>query len=68
MKNLNKMRKINKLTQKDISQKLYISQNTYSQYETGKREPSISVLPKLAEILNCSIEEVVFAIINSQQG
>lgn len=65
---LKELRQLKNIKQVAISEELKIKNNTYSQYETGKREPSISVLPKLAEILNCSIEEVVFAIINSQQG
>lgn len=56
------------LSQKNLAEKLFVSQRTISWWETGKREPSISVLPKLAEILGCSIEEVVYAIIESQQG
>lgn len=65
---MKRIRKAKKIKQAYIAKKLSVSQVLVSCWETGKREPSISVLPKLAEILGCSIEEVVYAIIESQQG
>ena len=48
------------LNQKQVSTALNIQQNTFSQYETGKRQPSIHILPKLAKVLKCSIEDIVY--------
>lgn len=36
------------LTQKELAQLLNVSQNTYSQYENGKRQIPIEILIKLA--------------------
>lgn len=46
-------------TQKELADKLNIRQNTYSQYENGRREPSIEILIKLAEIFDTSIDFLV---------
>ena len=63
---LKELRLEKEISQKEIFIKLKLKQNTYSQYETGKRTPSIEQLPKLAEVLNCSIEELVYAIIETK--
>lgn len=47
--------------QKDIAKYLGIANNTYSQYETGKREPSIDKLKLLAMYYGCSLDYLVGA-------
>lgn len=56
---LKELRKKNKLTQKDISKKLEISESLYCIYEIGKKEIPISILSKLAKIYNTSIDYLV---------
>ena len=56
------------LKQLNISSYIGIKQNTYCQWEKGTRQPPIEILPKLAKILNCSIEDLVYAIINTSKG
>lgn len=60
MKNMNKMRCEQKITQQMVAKYLGVSQNTYSQYERKVRQPPISSIPKLAKVLRCSIEDIVF--------
>ena len=60
------LRKNKKLTQTELSKKLYVSQRLISAWEKAERTPSIEMIPKLSKILNCSIEELVFAIINTK--
>ena len=62
------LRKQNDLKQVYICECLKIKKNTFSQWESGKRQPSIEIIPKLAKILNCSIEELVLAIIETKRG
>lgn len=45
-----------KLTQKEIAEKLGIVHQTYSGYETGNHEPSIEILLKLADFYNISMD------------
>lgn len=49
----------NGLTQADLAKKLSVSQNAISQYETGKRCPSISRIAKIAKTLDCSVSDIV---------
>ncbi len=66
MKSLQKTRKRLELTQQEIAKKLFLSQRTISSWEKGTRTPPVEQLPKLAQVLNCSIEELVYAIIETK--
>ena len=46
------------ISQEEIGERMGVGQNTVSQWETGTRTPRASVLPKLAKILNCTIDEL----------
>lgn len=45
-----------KMTQKELAEKLGLSQNGYSPYETGQRNPSIPMMIRLSKLLNCSTD------------
>lgn len=47
---LTELRNKEKYTQKELSDKIGIAQTTYSGYETGRNEPDIETLIKLADI------------------
>lgn len=49
------------LRQSHIASKLSISQNTLSSYVSGRRHPKVNTAQKLAEILNCKVEDIFFA-------
>ena len=55
-KNLRNIREDRDVKQKDIAQILNVSQNTYSQYETGVISLTAEVLIKLADFYNVSID------------
>ena len=55
-KNLRNIREDNDIKQKDIAKYLNVSQNTYSQYETGVISLTAEVLIKLADYYNVSID------------
>ena len=46
-------------SQGDIAALLEISQQHYSMYETGKREPSLALLVRMSEYFNVSIHYLV---------
>lgn len=50
------LREDNDITQKDMANYLNCSQVSYSYYEIGKREIPISMLIKLAEYYQCSVD------------
>ncbi len=66
MQTLKKIRKKNNLTQLTIAKELGIATNTYSQYESGKRKPSIETLQKLADFYNVSIDSLINGDSNEQ--
>ena len=56
---LKTLRKANGFTQKQIADKLNIDRSTYSYYELGKINPSISSMVILAELYGISLDEMV---------
>lgn len=54
-------RKSNNVTQRELAELLFVSDKTISRWELGKGLPDIEQLPKLAEILGISINELVGA-------
>lgn len=57
-----------KLSNTEIAKKLNVSSQCVSQWIKGKREPSLDKLPKLAKALNCSIDEIVLALLDVKQN
>ncbi len=55
-KNLRAIREDRDIKQKDIAKLLNVSQNTYSQYETGVISLTAEVLIKLSDYYNVSID------------
>ena len=55
-KNLRSIREDNDIRQREVAEYLHISQNTYSQYETGVIALTADVLIKLAEYYHCSVD------------
>ena len=56
---LKELREENNVSQKEISEYLNIKQNTYSQYETGKRQLSIDTLIKLAKYYDVTTDYIL---------
>ena len=59
MINLRYLRLENNLSQKELSDKVGVKQNTISQIESGARNPSLSVAQKLSEVLGCTVDELL---------
>ncbi|MDA3965290.1 helix-turn-helix domain-containing protein [Enterococcus thailandicus] len=55
-KNIRSIREDNDMTQQQMAEMLNISQNTYSQYETGKIEWTASTLIKIADYFDVSLD------------
>lgn len=47
------------MSQEDLAKKLGISQPAVAQWESGVSRPNISLLPKLAEVLECTVDELL---------
>lgn len=57
-RNLSAKRVENNLSQKAMSEAIGVAQSTYSLYEKGSREPNISKIIKIAEVLSVSVDEL----------
>jgi transcriptional regulator with XRE-family HTH domain len=58
-KRLTELRKAEGLTQVQIAQKLGITQSSYAHYESGFRKISLAMIPKIAQTLGISEEELL---------
>ncbi len=56
---LKMLRKINDLTQEQLSDYMGVSPQAVSRWETGVTSPDISALPQLAELFNISVDELL---------
>ena len=52
-------RKAKKLTQSKLAEKLFVSEKTISKWEKGKGLPDTNLLPKLCEVLEVSLNELL---------
>ncbi|MEE0963500.1 MAG: helix-turn-helix transcriptional regulator [Ruminococcus bromii] len=59
MNRIAELRKEKGISQISLSLKLNLSQKMISAYETGKSEPSIATLKKLAELFNTSVDYII---------
>ena len=59
---LKKIRMQQNLNQQKVAMDLNISREALSHYETGKREPSLSLLVQMSEYFNVSINYLITGI------
>jgi transcriptional regulator with XRE-family HTH domain len=57
--NIRKYRKQLRLTQREFANKLYVSKQAVSKWETGRGYPESSMIPKIAEVLKISIDKLM---------
>lgn len=56
-----------KLKQIFLSQKLGVTQQCISAWFTGKRQPNLEMLQKLKEVLGCTYDELISALLSPKQ-
>ena len=54
--NLKEARLKSGLSQKDLSENIGVAKSAYSLYESGKREPNVDTIKKIASALNVSAD------------
>ncbi len=57
--NLKKLRKEKHVSQEDAAKELQISVRSYARYEGGEREPNLSILWRMADLFDVSIDYLV---------
>lgn len=58
-KNIKRLRKENNLTQETLAEKLFVTRQTVSYWETGRNQPTLDMLGDLAIALNCSPLDII---------
>jgi len=58
---IEQIRRDKKLTHEQIARAVGISRSFYTQIENGNRNPSLEVAIKLAQELDCKVEEIFFS-------
>ena len=59
MTSIKKIRESRKMTQSELAERINISTVSLSRYENGVRNPRATELSKMAEVLNCSVDELL---------
>ena len=57
--NLVELRKLNNLSQEDISEKIGVSRQTLSKYETGESLPDIERCKQLADLFGVTVDNLI---------
>lgn len=57
--NLRRYREKSGLSRKDIAEKIHMTANGYGLYETGRSEPKLEVLNKIADVLGVSTDDLL---------
>lgn len=58
--NIQKFRKERNMTQDQLAEELNVTRQAVSNWETNKTQPDIETLEKLAEVLEVSVEELIY--------
>ena len=59
-KNIRKLREEKKLTQEELAEKMHITRQSVSNYETSRSRPDVEMLKMLAEALDTDIETILY--------
>ncbi|TYQ00235.1 DNA-binding XRE family transcriptional regulator [Tenacibaculum adriaticum] len=57
--NIKKIRKVRKLGQEELANMISLSRSSVSNIESGKHQPSLSVIYELAAALDCELHELL---------
>ena len=59
-KNLKQLRLLRNLTQEEVAQKIGLTRQAISSYESGRTQPGIDLLMKFAEIYEVPLDEILY--------
>ncbi len=63
---LREIRKKKNITIKELALKLKLTRNAITQYETGKRTPSLQTMQKLADALEVDLQTIFECFVKSE--
>lgn len=59
-KNIRSLRIAKKMTQDELAEKLFVTRQTVSNYETGKTRPDVEMLARIAEVLETDVNTLIY--------
>ncbi|MBQ6845151.1 MAG: helix-turn-helix transcriptional regulator [Agathobacter sp.] len=59
-KNIQRFRKVKNMTQEELAERVCVTRQAVSNWETDKTQPDINMLTKLSEELEVSVEELIY--------
>lgn len=59
-KNLKKIRIASGMTQQELADRLHVTRQAVSSWETGKNHPDLEMLERIAQILEVELEELIY--------
>ena len=59
-KNIRQLRTQKNMTQDELAEKLFVTRQTVSTYETGRSRPDVEMLAKIAEVLGTDVNTLIY--------
>ena len=59
-KNIKQLRLQQKMTQDELAERLSVTRQTVSNYETGKSKPDVDMLVKISEVFNTDVQQLIY--------
>ena len=59
-KNIRSLRTSQNMTQDELAEKLFVTRQTVSNYETGKSRPDVEMLARIAEVLKTDVNTLIY--------
>lgn len=61
-KNIKELRTRQNMTQDELAERLYVTRQTVSNYETGKSRPDVEMLVKISEVLRTDVQQLIYGL------
>ena len=59
-KHIRRLRTEQHMTQEDLAEKLFVTRQTVSAWETGKAQPDLETLERIAVVLGVEVTELIY--------
>ena len=59
-KNIKQLRLQQKMTQDELAERLFVTRQTVSNYETGKSRPDVDMLVKISEVFHTDLQQLIY--------
>ena len=66
-KNIRKLRKKKEMTQEELAEKLFVTRQAVSNWETGKNQPDVEMLMNMAGVLEVDVKELLYSLTPQEQ-